>query len=180
MDGAARRAARAAAAPPPPPSATTAMPIAFESPDQADVIALIAELDAYHLTLYPPESVYALDLATLKQPHVLFAVARDEAGAALGCAAIVLGPEYGELKRMYLRPAGRGTGLADALLSQLEAAARARGCHQFALETGPAQPAAMALYARHGYQRCGPYGDYLDDPLSVFMRKPAPGQAEAA
>ncbi|MBJ7312730.1 GNAT family N-acetyltransferase [Rugamonas sp. CCM 8940] len=156
------------------------MPIVFENPDQPDVIALIAELDAYQLTLYPPESVYALDLATLKQPHVLFAVARDAAGTAVGCAAIVLGAEYGEIKRLYLRPASRGLGLADALLTQLETAARQRGCHQFALETGPAQPAALALYARHGYQRCAPFGDYLDDPLSVFMRKLPAARAEAA
>ena len=58
------------------------MTITFESPDQPEVIALIAELDAYQDTLYPPESRYALDLTSLKQPNVLFAVARDDAGQA--------------------------------------------------------------------------------------------------
>ena len=42
--------------------------IAFESPNQPEIIALIADLDAYQLTLYPPESVYALDLPSLMQP----------------------------------------------------------------------------------------------------------------
>ena len=69
------------------------MNIAFESPDQPEVIALIAELDAYQDTLYPPESRYALDLTSLKKPNVLFAVARDDAGRAIGCGAIVLNPE---------------------------------------------------------------------------------------
>lgn len=87
------------------------MPIALESPDQPDVIALIAELDAYQDTLYPPESRHIFDLAGLKQPNVLFAVARDAVGCAMGCAAIVLYPEFGELKRMYVSPAGRGEAL---------------------------------------------------------------------
>lgn len=148
------------------------MHIAFETPDQPAVIALIADLDAYQLTLYPPESVYALDLAALKQPRVKFAVVRDDAGTAVGCGAVVLTPAYGEIKRMYLQPACRGQGAADRLLAMLEEAARAAGCPRLTLETGPCQPQALALYERHGYRRCAPYGDYRDDPLSVFMEKP--------
>ena len=56
------------------------MLITLESPDQPDVMALIAELDAYQDTLYPPESRHVFDLAGLKQPNVLFAVARDAVG----------------------------------------------------------------------------------------------------
>jgi putative acetyltransferase len=104
--------------------------IALESPDQPEVIALIAELDAYQDTLYPPESRYSLDLASLKQPNVLFAVARDGAGHAIGS-----------------------------------------GCRLLTLETGPYQHEALALYDSAGYERRGPFGDYADDPLSVFMQK---------
>lgn len=147
------------------------MPIAFETPNQPEVIALIADLDAYQLTLYPPECVYALDLASLMQPHVKFAVARDADGMAIGCAAVVLSPEYGEVKRMYVQPAGRGKGTARGLLMLLEQAALDAGCRQMVLESGPAQPEALRLYERHGFNVCGPYGDYRDDPLSVFMRK---------
>ncbi len=63
------------------------MQLAFESPDQPDVVALITELDAYQDSLYPPESRHALDLSVLVQPHVLFAVARDETRQAVGCGA---------------------------------------------------------------------------------------------
>ena len=147
------------------------MNIAFETPDQAEVLKLIADLDAYQLTLYPPESVYALDLASLKKPNVLFAVARNPAREVVGCGAIVLGAEYGELKRMYVRPETRGQGVAKKLLNALESAAQAQGCAVLTLETGPYQHEALALYERHGYQRRGPYGDYPDDPLSVFMQK---------
>ena len=145
--------------------------IAFETPDQPEIVALIADLDAYQLTLYPPESVYALDLQSLLRPEVRFAVARDATGGLLGCAAVVLSTEYGEIKRMYVRPEARGLGAGKDLMAALEHAARAAGCRSMVLETGPAQPEAIGLYARHGFAVCGPYGDYRDDPLSVFMRK---------
>jgi putative acetyltransferase len=151
--------------------APSAMTIAFESPDQPDVIALIAELDAYQDTLYPPESRHALDLASLKQANVLFAVARDSTGEAMGCGAIVLGPEFGELKRMYVSPRGRGQGVARKLLGLLESRATGSGCKLLKLETGPYQHEALALYASAGYERRGPFGDYTNDPLSVFMQK---------
>lgn len=147
------------------------MHIALESPDQPEVIALIAELDAYQDSLYPPEARYALDLGTLKQPHVLFAVARDAAGAAVACGAIVLEAGHGELKRMYTHPSARGQGVASALLARLETEAAVRGCGQLYLETGPYQPEALGFYARSGYARCGAFGGYREDPLSVFMRK---------
>lgn len=148
------------------------MHIALESPDQPDVIALITELDAYQDSLYPPESRHALDLASLKQPHVVFAVARDAGGLAVGCGAIVLGAEFGELKRMFVSPRARGHGLARRLLALLEAEAATRGCRVVTLETGPYQPEALGLYAACGFERCGPFGGYADDPLSVFMQKP--------
>jgi putative acetyltransferase len=102
---------------------------------------------------------------------VLFAVARDGAQRALGCGAIVLGEDYGELKRMYVHPQGRGQGVAKQLLSLLETRAIERGCTLLKLETGPYQPEALGLYAHCGYERRGPFGDYRDDPLSVFMQK---------
>lgn len=151
--------------------ANTSATIALESPDQPEVIALIAELDAYQDTLYPPENRYALDLNSLKQANVLFAVARDSDSQAIGCAAIVLGAEFGELKRMYVSPHGRGQGVARKLLALLEANAINAGCRLFTLETGPYQPEALAFYASAGYERRGAFGDYVDDPMSVFMHK---------
>jgi len=147
------------------------MTIILESPDQPDVIALIAELDAYQDSLYPPESRHILDLAALKQPNVLFAVARDDDGGAIGCAALVLRPGYGEIKRMYVSARGRGQGVAKKLLALLESQAIGSGCELLTLETGPYQLEALAFYASAGYERRGPFGDYTNDPLSVFMQK---------
>jgi putative acetyltransferase len=147
------------------------MQITRETPDQPDVIALIAELDAYQDGLYPPESRHALDLTSLEQDNVLFYVARDDAQQAVGCGAVVLGDTYGEIKRMYVSPRSRGQGVARRLLQALEAAADGAGCRLLTLETGPYQPEALGLYAALGYERRGPFGSYADDPLSVFMQK---------
>ena len=147
------------------------MRISFESPNQLDAIALIAELDAYQSALYPPESHHALDLASVAEQGLLFVMARDDAGQAVGCGAVVLSTQYGELKRMYVRPAQRRLGLAKKILQTLEAAAIASDCRVLKLETGPYQPEALGLYAGCGYERCGPFGTYTNDPLSVFMQK---------
>lgn len=150
------------------------MHIALESARQPDVIRLIDELDAYQIPLYPIESHHGIDLDALSRPDVLFAVIRDAAGTAVGCGAVVLctdDGDYGELKRMYVRPAQRGQGLARRLLAFLEAAAQQRGCRVFRLETGIRQPEALGLYAKAGYAGRGPFGSYGPDPLSVFMEK---------
>ena len=151
------------------------MQVRLESPDQPDVLALIAELDAYQRSLYPPESCHLLDLARLMQPEVLFAVARDAQGQALGCGAVVLQADgEAELKRMVVAAAARQQGVAAQVLALLQAEARQRGCRLLRLETGPYQSAALAFYAQQGFARCGRFGSYADDPLSVFMEKPLP------
>lgn len=147
------------------------MTIRLESPDQPEVLRLIDALDAYQKPLYPAESHHGIDLQALMRPEVLFAVARGDDGAALGCGAVVVGPELGEVKRMFVDPAARGGGLARRLLAFLEQQAGERGCRRFALETGYLQAEAIGLYRRCGYETCGPFGDYADDPNSVFMRK---------
>jgi putative acetyltransferase len=154
------------------------MHIALESPDQPEVRALIAALDAYQDTLYPPESRHALAIDALMAPEVDFWVARDEGGQAVGCGALVHGPQWAELKRMYVAPGHRGRGLAQALMAALHQRAVERGSHWLVLETGPFQPEALALYERCGYARRGPFGPYRDDPMSVFMERHLPA-AEA-
>jgi putative acetyltransferase len=155
------------------------MHVAFESPEQSDVAGLIAELDAYQDTLYPPESRYALDLASVVPASLLFAVARSSDGSAMGCAGIVVHGEWGELKRMYVKPVHRGQGTAALLVEHLERQAAILGCTTIRLETGPDQPDALRFYARNGYLRRGPFAGYPDDPLSVFMEK-SPGLSVAS
>lgn len=157
-----------------------AMQIDLESPDQAEVRALIAALDAYQDTLYPPESRHALAIDALMAPAVDFLVARDAQGRAIGCGALVHGPQWAELKRLYVAPGHRGKGVAQALMAALHQRATERGSHWLVLETGPLQAEALALYERCGYTRRGPFGGYRDDPLSVFMERRLPAAPSLA
>jgi putative acetyltransferase len=148
------------------------MQITLESPNQPDVIALIQALDDYQTSLYPPESNHLLDINALMQPNVLFVVARPGPNRpAVACGAVVLMGDYGEVKRMYVQPAQRGHGAAKAILTTLETEAANVYCPCLRLETGIHQHEAIALYERSGFTRCGRYGEYPEDPLSVFMEK---------
>lgn len=147
------------------------MPIAIESPDQPEVTALIAALDQYLQSLYPAESNHLLDVSALALPNVLFAVARDDEGVVMGCGAVVMSAAYGEIKRMFVRSDARGRGIAAGLIEFLEQQAIERSCYLLMLETGIYQAEAIALYRRFGYAQRGPFGDYVEDPLSLFMEK---------
>ena len=150
----------------------SALRIALESAAQPEVRRLIDALDDYQKPLYPPESHHGIDIAALSKSNVLFAVARTATQQAVGCGAVVLNPSYGELKRMWVNPDNRGQGIGQSVLEFLEAQARLHGCRRFTLETGHLQREALTLYERAGYTRCGPFGDYVEDPNSVFMHKP--------
>jgi GNAT superfamily N-acetyltransferase len=69
-----------------------------------------------------------------------------------------------EVKRMYVAPAARRGGLARLMLAHLEATARTAGADVVLLETGTAQPEAMALYESSGYERIEPFGYYRAHP----------------
>jgi putative acetyltransferase len=118
-----------------------------------------------------PGSAHALGLSGLRAPEVTFWSAW-EGDAVVGIGALKrLSEDHGELKSMHTAEAARGRGVGSALLRQIMAAARARGMSRLSLETGSWAyfAPARALYARHGFVECGPFGDYREDPNSVFM-----------
>jgi putative acetyltransferase len=139
-------------------------------PASAEARPLIAELDAYLSALYPAESNHLLSVEALRAPNVTFVLAHTGEVAA-GCGAFVNHGAYAEVKRMFVRPGFRGQRIGQLILGDLERRARQAGLTIARLETGIAQPEALALYERAGYVRRGPFGDYADDPLSVFMEK---------
>ncbi len=145
------------------------MNIAQEHPRQTEIVAMLADLDAYFGALYPAESNHLLDVDALCSDDVVFLVARNGAGEALGCGAIVRRAGYAEVKRMYVRPQARGLGLGRALLAALTERARGAGFASLALETGISQPEAIGLYQQAGFVSGAPFGDYQPDPLSLFM-----------
>lgn len=116
-------------------------------------------------------SAHALDASALTAPDVTF-WSVWEGAAVVGIGALKrLSGDHGEVKSMHTAEAARGRGVASALLRHIIAAARARGITRLSLETGawPYFDPARAFYARHGFVPCPPFGDYRDDPNSVFM-----------
>jgi putative acetyltransferase len=144
--------------------------IALESPRQDDVRRLVAALDALMASLYPADSNHLLDIETLGKPDIRFFVAR-RGGEALGCGALRVAADYGEIKRMFVRPEARGLKLGRRILHTLEEQARREHLAFLRLETGISQPPAIALYRAAGFIERGPFGDYAPDPLSLFMEK---------
>jgi putative acetyltransferase len=141
-------------------------------PDSPEAVQLLNELDAYLLEHpYPEESRHAFSIDKLLREGVAFFVARYDAKPA-GCGGIKLfGTEYGEVKRMYVRPVHRGLGLGKTILDQLAAYARGHQVELLRLETGIYQTEAIGLYERYGFQRRGPFGEYKDDPKTVYFEK---------
>src|SRR2546426_551978 len=110
--------------------------IVNERPDTPDAMALITELDAHLIPMYPPESHHGYPVEKLLREGVAFFVARQN-GAAAGCGGIQLvGKEYGEIKRMYVRPAYRGLGFGKLILNRLTEHALEQGVQLLRLETG--------------------------------------------
>lgn len=143
--------------------------IQLEAADSVDAIQLVKELDDILIPLYPAESHHGYDVGKLLREGVDLFVARV-GGEAAGCGGVqFFGNEYGELKRMYVRPAFRGLGLGKAILSYLVDYSAEQGMPVLRLETGIHQTEAISLYERFGFTRIPPFDEYWDDPLSLFM-----------
>ena len=148
-----------------------AIVIAEERPDTPDAVALIGELDTHLGALYAVESRHGFSVEKLLRDGVHFFVARDD-GHAAGCGGVLLvGREYAEVKRMYVRPACRGRRIGQLVLDHLVEHARQRGFHVIRLETGIHQREAIALYERSGFRRIPPFGPYRVDPVSLCYEK---------
>jgi putative acetyltransferase len=137
----------------------------------------IAELIAIHartmLAASPPESCHFLPIDGLRQPSVtVWSLWED--GALLGCGGLKdLGDGTGEIKSMHTREVQRGRGLGRRMLEHILAEARRRSYTALYLETGSMDAfiPAHRLYEAYGFSYCGPFGDYVDDPHSVFMMR---------
>ncbi|KUJ68047.1 GCN5 family acetyltransferase [Streptomyces albus subsp. albus] len=93
----------------------------------------------------------------------VFFVASADDGSAVGCGGLRdLGGGIGEVKRMYVEPDRRGSGVAAGVLSALEEWARGQGWTHLRLETGDRQAAAVRFYTRHGYRRIPNFGAYAE------------------
>jgi putative acetyltransferase len=137
------------------------------------VLQLLEDHLADMFATSPAESVHALDVSGLRDPRVTFWTLQ-QGDDILGCVALKqLDPAHAELKTMRTSAEQRGRGLGRLLLDHVVAEARRRGYRRISLETGSQDffTPARTLYARNGFEVCGPFADYLLDPNSVFMTR---------
>ncbi|GAA4385413.1 GNAT family N-acetyltransferase [Agromyces bauzanensis] len=150
---------------------TTATDIQLGDLADERVIRLLTDHLNDMFAMSPAESVHALDVSGLSVPEVTFwTIAQGD--RVLGCVALKeLEPGHGELKSMRTDAAARGRGLGARLLEHVLAESARRGYRRVSLETGSHEffRPARTLYAKYGFRECGPFGDYVLDPNSVFM-----------
>lgn len=137
-----------------------------------DAVLLIAEVQAEYVVRYGGPDETPLDPLMFEPPEGSFFVGyvdgrpvttgawRRSTVEALGTARTA------EIKRMYVAPSVRGRGLARRMLAHLEGDAAEHGAEAMVLETGLAQPEAIALYESSGYLPIPAFGHYQDAPLS--------------
>ncbi|HET6937710.1 MAG TPA: GNAT family N-acetyltransferase [Nocardioides sp.] len=147
-----------------------------------DAMLLIAEVQAEYVIRYggpdntpldplmfePPAGSFYVGYVDLggRQPVATGAWRRHDDVDAFGTRRTA------EIKRMYVAQAVRGRGLARAMLAHLERTAADSGAEAMILETGTAQPEAMALYESSGYTCIPSFGYYKDAPLNRCYGKP--------
>jgi len=101
-----------------------------------------------------------------------FDVSDDGSETPVGCGGLrQLDEVHGEIKRMYVIPERRGSGISTAILAALEAEARGRGWARVVLETGDEQPDAVRFYEREGYTSIPLFGYYIGSTLSLCYEK---------
>ena len=128
--------------------------------------ALVAEVQEEYVRRYGGHDETPVDPGEFAAPEGTFLVARV-GSTAIGCAGMRRhDPHTVEVKRMFVRSEHRRRGHARRLLRALEDLARAQGFRRVVLETGLAQPEAIALYTSAGYQPVTGFGHYRDSPLS--------------
>ncbi|HYI25980.1 MAG TPA: GNAT family N-acetyltransferase, partial [Thermomicrobiales bacterium] len=138
-----------------------------------EIAALLEAHTAELRSLSPPESKHAFDIEQLRRPEITMWSVWD-GDTLVGCGALHdLGDGHAELKSMRVIASHTGRGIASMLLTHILDDARTRGFARVSLETGsmPFFEPAHRLYRKHGFEPCGPFGTYTDDPNSVFMTK---------
>jgi len=140
-------------------------------PRDPRVMALLDELTAeLALSGYTADQTFGYSIEQLERTDVhLVGVA--VAGELVGVGGIELQGDVGELKRFFVAPAHRGTGVADTILAALLEVARDRDVDVVRLETGDKQDAAIAFYRRHGFAEIPRFGPYVNSETSFCMER---------
>jgi putative acetyltransferase len=141
--------------------------------DHPDVLAMLRFHFDTNIAVTPPGSAHVFDVSRLKQSDVFFWSAWKKE-ILLGTGALkLMDAKHGEVKSMHTLQSARRSGVGAAMLQHIMAEAKVKGLRRLSLETGSFEffAPARALYARHAFEECEPFGDYVADPHSTFMTR---------
>ena len=149
------------------------MEIKLDDLSGREIAALLEEHLANMHAISPLQSVHALPIEALRRPDITFWTVWEN-GELLGCGALKeLDPQHGEIKSMRTASRHRRRGAGRAILRHIVGEATRRGYRRLSLETGSLSEfePARQLYLQFGFTYCGPFGDYVEDPNSMFMTR---------
>ncbi len=139
--------------------------------DDPDVGRLVAQVQAEYVVRYGGPDRAAVEPGEFTPPNGAFLVGLLDGDPVATGAWRHIDDATAEIKRMYVAPRARGRGLARAILAELESRAAAAGHARMVLNTGRAQPEAIALYESSGYLPVPGFGHYACTPGALFYGK---------
>lgn len=147
----------------------TVLPVGAAHPAAAPLLAGLRE--EYRVRYADEGEMDLYDTTAFDPPRGLLLVVRRGDRTVAGGGLRFPAPGTAEVKRMWTHPRHRGRGLARWVLSLVEREAAQRGCRHLRLETGTAQPEAVALYESSGYAPTEPFGPWAHEPSARFYAK---------
>lgn len=144
--------------------------VSLGDPNHQEAILLLKESQSLLLKLFPIEDNYAFSIDELCAENVKFFVATFNK-KIIGCGAISIKQDYGEIKSMFVDESMRGHGVAQKLLNQITLEAQKEKLGVLRLETGLKLEAAIRMYIRNGFNFCNYFGEYTENKTSIFMEK---------
>lgn len=149
---------------------STGISIRQEDPSSPDAVRLMDALSAALEAITGSSGRASFDASELNDSRAVFAVARNEAGEAVGCGAIrPMDDDTAEVKRMYAGDSARGIG--SAVLAFLEQRAGELGYRALRLETRKVNERAVGFYLARGYKVIENYGKYRGREEAVCFEK---------
>jgi GNAT superfamily N-acetyltransferase len=134
--------------------AETGRPVPADSGELPAVLQ--RECDSLH-DVYRPPGVF-----------LIAELGRQPAGC-VGLAALPAG-DTAEVRRLYVRPAHRGNGIARVLMSHAHQHAARDGITRLILDVLPARTAVISFYRRLGYTETEPFKNESPIPMTYLER----------
>jgi len=138
--------------------------------NDSDFIQLVDQLNAELLVLEGDQHEFYAQYD--KIDNIKYAIVAYENNKPVGCGSIKnFGDDSMEIKRMFVHPNLRRSGVASLIIEELEKWSRELGYYTCVLETGTNNPKAVALYNRLGFEVIPNYGQYKGVDTSICFRK---------